>query len=244
MQPQTRPLEICFVVFCSTFCTFGCTSLMAPGTNNRGNMAGGTAYTQDAANNESPRGARRGLFGLSSASEASEMPLNTFESSGTQENLAFNETKRRKLPDEEVERRRIRISKTAELVLVEGNKYRTTLQAKHVFQAVLRSLSQSYLLERVDKRNMTLNTDWDKFFIEGRLFRNRFIVSVFAIGPKRTEVSIRNHLEYFSGNAGNSSLQHEGAWLPSPDITDEVTRLVDSVNGQLIPTARRNSYAR
>jgi hypothetical protein len=85
----------------------------------------------------------------------------------------------------------------------------------------------------VDRRNLSLQTDWDKFFIDGRLFRNRFVVSVFPIGPRQTEVLIRNNLEYFSGAAGQSGSQADGDWLPSPDVTDEVAKLVDGVNLQI-----------
>lgn len=122
---------------------------------------------------------------------------------------------------------------SGELVKVEGNTWRTALPATRVFSLLGRSLSQNYILSRVDRRNLSLQTDWDKFFIDGRLFRNRFVVSVFPVGPRQTEVLIRNTLEYFSGAAGQPGSQTDGDWLPSPDITDEVAKLVDNVNLQI-----------
>ena len=87
---------------------------------------------------------------------------------------------------------------------------------------------------------MTLQTDWDKFFIDGRLFRNRIHVSVFPVGPKQTEVVIRNSLEYFSGVSESvADTGSEGHWLPSPDITNEVANLVKNTRIQLQNTARR-----
>ena len=121
----------------------------------------------------------------------------------------------------------------SDLVKIEGNTWRTAVPATRVFSLIGRALSQTYLVSRVDRRNLTVQTEWDKFFIDGRLFRNRVVVSVFPVGPRQTEVVIRNNLEYFSGTPGRPEDMSESAWLPSPDITDEVVRLVDSVNVQI-----------
>ncbi len=130
-------------------------------------------------------------------------------------------------------RTRSPLARGAELVNVEGNTWRTTAPATRVFSLAGRALSQTYVLSRVDRRNLTLQTDWDKFFIDGRLFRNRLVVTVFPVGPRQTEVVIRNALEYQGAVAGRDTEASEGAWLPSPDITDEVERFVDAVNIQM-----------
>jgi|GEM_PF-647461 len=127
--------------------------------------------------------------------------------------------------------------RSGELQKVEGNTWRTSVPATRLFSLLGRSLSHNYLLSRVDRRNLTVHTEWDKFFIDGRLFRNRLIVSVFPVSARQSEVVIRNNLEYFSGSPGKSEDMGESAWLPSPDITDEVTRLVDSVNQQILNAA-------
>jgi hypothetical protein len=175
--------------------------------------------------------AKRGLFGLSDSQGApadassSTSALPSFPSLGapltTRSAHARDTNSPRSLPS------------TGGLVKVEGNSWRTGLPATRVFALLGRSLSQAYILTRVDRRNLSLQTDWDKFFIDGRLFRNRFVVSVFPIGPRQTEVLIRNNLEYFSGAAGQSGSQADGDWLPSPDVTDEVAKLVDGVNLQI-----------
>jgi hypothetical protein len=120
-----------------------------------------------------------------------------------------------------------------DLIKVEGNIWRTAIPATRAFAHISRALSQTYLLSRVDRRNLSLQTDWDKFFIDGRLFRNRLVISVFPVGARQTEVILRNNLEYFSGQPGRPEDMSESAWLPSPDITDEVARLVDAVNLQI-----------
>lgn len=119
-----------------------------------------------------------------------------------------------------------------ELFKIEGNVWRTSLSAAQTFSMLARVISQNYILAHTDKRNLNLQSDWDKFFIDGRLFRNRISVSVFPVGPRQTEVVVKNSLEYYSGQHGQGDVAGAHAWLPSPDITDEVSRIVDAVNRQ------------
>lgn len=120
-----------------------------------------------------------------------------------------------------------------ELTHVDGNVWRTNVDAVQVFSMLSRSLSQNYLLTSVDRKNLSLNTDWDKFFIDGRLFRNRLSISVFPVGSRQTEVVVKNTVEYFSGNPNKPDQMSAANWLPSPDLTDEVSRVVDSLNKQI-----------
>lgn len=115
---------------------------------------------------------------------------------------------------------------------VDGNVWRTGLDAVNTFQLVSRIISQNYIVVTSDRRGMALNTDWDKFFIEGRLFRNRISLTVFPVGPRQTEIVIKNTVEYYSGNPNKPEEAMVSQWLPSPDVTDEVARIVDATNKQ------------
>jgi hypothetical protein len=93
-----------------------------------------------------------------------------------------------------------------------------------------RIISQSYIISAVDRKNMNIQTEWDKFFIDGRLFRNRINITVFPVGNRMTEVVIKNAVEYYSGSVEKQ--EQNMAWLPSPDLTDEVNRLVLNTDKQ------------
>jgi hypothetical protein len=115
-----------------------------------------------------------------------------------------------------------------QMVFVNGNTWRTQAPPDMIYGIMARLLSQSYIMNGTDRKNFALQTDWDKFFIEGRLFRNRMSVMVFPVGPRQTEIVIKNTVEYYTGSAGK---KEEGElWLPSPDVTDEVVKLVDNTN--------------
>lgn len=120
---------------------------------------------------------------------------------------------------------------TLSLSHVEGNTWRTSAHPAMVFGIMSRLLSQNYIITSMDRKNFNLQTDWDKFFIDGRLFRNRINIMVFPVGPRQTEVVVKNIVEYYTGNP-NNKLEENTAWLPSPDITDEINKLVENTNRQ------------
>jgi hypothetical protein len=114
---------------------------------------------------------------------------------------------------------------------VEGNTWRTSAHPAMVFGIMSRLLSQNYIINSMDRKNFNTQTDWDKFFIDGRLFRNRISIMVFPVGPRQTEVVVKNIVEYYTGSL-NTKLEENSAWLPSPDITDEINKLVENTNRQ------------
>lgn len=114
---------------------------------------------------------------------------------------------------------------------IEGNTWRTQAHPALVFGIISRILSQNYIINSMDRRNFNLQTDWDKFFIDGRLFRNRINVMIFPVGPRQTEVVLKNVVEYYTGSPA-SKMEDNSSWLPSPDLTDEINKLIDSTNRQ------------
>lgn len=120
---------------------------------------------------------------------------------------------------------------TLSLAQIDGNTWRTSAHPAMVFGIMSRLLSQSYIISSMDRKNFNIQTDWDKFFIDGRLFRNRISIMVFPVGPRQTEVIVKNIVEYFTGSP-NAMKDDNNTWLPSPDITDEIKKLVDNTNRQ------------
>jgi hypothetical protein len=125
------------------------------------------------------------------------------------------------------------------LTRIEGNTWRTLAHPAIIFRIMFRLLSQNYVITSLDKKNFTLQTDWDKFFIDGRLFRNRMSVMVFPVGSRQTEVVVKNIVEYF---AGNSTKDEIITWLPTPDITDEIQKLVEQTNKQTALVTHQNKF--
>lgn len=115
---------------------------------------------------------------------------------------------------------------------VSSSAWRCKVPADQLFPLVARHLSGSYILAKTDAGSRTIVTEWDKFFIGSRLFRNKISINLFPVSPLETELLIMNKLEYFQQNSERQAFG-ESDWIPTQDITNERAQLVESLSQQL-----------
>lgn len=124
---------------------------------------------------------------------------------------------------------------------VSENSWRSRIPAASLYPLVLRQLSGSYIILANDARSMSIQTDWDKFFVGGRLFRNRLSVSLFPISTVESELVVMNKVEYFRSPEERSGMG-EADWIPTQDVTNEKVELIESLSR--IAQAMRVAQAR
>ncbi|NBW81049.1 hypothetical protein EBR21_04775 [bacterium] len=117
---------------------------------------------------------------------------------------------------------------------LDRNTWRVATPAGQLFQTVARILSQSYIISQADRHALSLSTDWDKFFIDGRLFRNRISVNVFPLSTRSADLVIKNSIEYYAQNGKNTDDNNPTQWLPTQDVTDELDRVLEKTQNQLL----------
>lgn len=117
---------------------------------------------------------------------------------------------------------------------LDKNTWRVATTAGHLFQTIARILSQTYIIAQADRHALSLSTDWDKFFIDGRLFRNRISINVFPHSARSADLIIKNNIEYYVQNAQKIDENSPTQWLPTQDVTDEVDRVLEKTQTQLI----------
>jgi hypothetical protein len=106
------------------------------------------------------------------------------------------------------------------------NVWRLNKPLQNIYYKALRMLSQDYIVTQANKESLTIQTDWDTFFLEGRLMRNRLSLTFYPLSPKQTEVQITNFVEYQK----ESTLPGANVgWIPGPDVTTEVDRLLSAL---------------
>lgn len=110
--------------------------------------------------------------------------------------------------------------------------WRTRIPARDLYPLLQRTVSQSYIIRHQDPRSLSIQTEWDKFFIGGRLFRNRMSLNLFQVGPGLIELVVNNKVEYFR-DAGHDASGQENSWIPTQDITNEKQKLIENLNTSL-----------
>lgn len=131
------------------------------------------------------------------------------------------------------------LSREISMKRVDENVWRTNMSAAVAFRTVTRVLSQNYVLQKVDKAGLTVSTEWDKFMVEKRMFRNRVTATVFPVSARSTEIVIKNDVQYYEGE--KSANMNQAHWLPTADITDEVSRIVGVIGKQGSQLAQSSS---
>ncbi len=104
---------------------------------------------------------------------------------------------------------------------VDAQTWRIASHSGEVFDDILKTLSQQYIVQQVDKKNLSIVTDWDKFSVRGKMFRNRMSFRLFH-RISFTEVIIKNQVEQLQELGPNQI-----TWVPTPDITTEVQRVLN-----------------
>lgn len=119
---------------------------------------------------------------------------------------------------------------------LDRNTWRVATHAAHLFQTVSRILSQTYIISKADRQTLSLSTEWDKFFIDGRLFRNRISINVFPFNQRSADLVIKNNIEYYTQTAQKIDDNDPTQWLPTQDITDELDRILEKTQKQIMAT--------
>ena len=82
--------------------------------------------------------------------------------------------------------------------------------------AVRRVLAGHYTFPPGSVQGYQMHTEWDRFYLDGRLFRNRIAADFFPGNrPGTTDVVLKNAVE----------AREDGGWFPCPDFTDELERV-------------------
>lgn len=117
---------------------------------------------------------------------------------------------------------------------LDRNTWRVAAAAGPLFHTIARILSQTYIISQADRHALSISTEWDKFFIDGRLFRNRISVNVFPHAARSADLVIKNNIEYYVQSAEKIDENNPTQWLPTQDVTDELDRVLEKTQNQLM----------
>lgn len=117
---------------------------------------------------------------------------------------------------------------------LDKNTWRVATSAPMLFQTIAKILSQTYIIAKTDRQTLSLSTEWDKFFVDGRLFRNRVSINVFPLNQRNADLVIKNNIEYYTQTALQVDENSPTQWLPTQDITDELERILEKTQKQLV----------
>jgi|LauGreDrversion4_2_1035121.scaffolds.fasta_scaffold03647_1 hypothetical protein len=111
---------------------------------------------------------------------------------------------------------------------LDGQTYRLHVAEREVWDAVLSVLMRNYSPLIADKNQGIFATDWDSYFLNGVVYRNKISLRVAKGGPGVTDMVIHNSVEQLRDGPQSVS-GATGPWLPSADPADEIGRIVKNM---------------
>lgn len=130
------------------------------------------------------------------------------------------------LPTKEVLSRQ---NKQAKVFPLGQHVFRFRVRHDVVWNAVIDVLLRNYNLNIVDERNGVITTEWDSFFVNKDIYRNKVSIRIVKVGYQHSQLSIFNNVEVLRNGTHANVAALTPVWLPSQDSAGEGARIIRSI---------------
>ncbi len=114
----------------------------------------------------------------------------------------------------------------ASIYALDKQTFRFALKEAEVWDAALNVLLRNYNVTLVDRNSGIITTEWDSFYLNNEVFRNR--VSLRIGKSNAVDVMIHNNVEKLK-DASQVAGTVGAVWLPADDPANEVGRLIQNM---------------
>jgi hypothetical protein len=117
----------------------------------------------------------------------------------------------------------------ASIYAVDKQTFRFLVGDAEVWESALSVLMRNYNLTIVDKASGVITTEWDSYYLNSAVYRNKVSLRVAKTGRGQVEVTVHNNVERLK-DASQAAQGTVGAvWLPAEDLANEVARIVQNM---------------
>jgi len=116
----------------------------------------------------------------------------------------------------------------ASIYALDKQTYRFALKEPEVWDAALNVLLRNYNVTIVDRNSGIVTTEWDSFYLNKEVFRNRVSIRIGKSQAGAVDVMIHNNVEKLK-DASQAAGTVGAVWLPADDPANEIGRLVQNM---------------
>ncbi len=103
--------------------------------------------------------------------------------------------------------------------------FRLLMSYDKVWETSVDVLLHNYNLQIVDRASGILTTEWDSYYLDGKVNRNKVSLRLKRSGPNTVDLIVHNNVEVLSRTEGGVS----EVWLPSDRFKPEIGRIVQNL---------------
>ena len=116
----------------------------------------------------------------------------------------------------------------ASIYAVDKRTFRFVLKEADVWDSALNVLLRNYNVNIVDRKTGIITTEWDSFYLNNAVFRNKVSIRISRTNYNNTDVTIHNNVERLR-DAAQAAGAVGAVWLPAEDEAGEVARIVQNM---------------
>jgi hypothetical protein len=112
------------------------------------------------------------------------------------------------------------------IFVVDQGTFRFQLGYDRVWEATMDVLLRNYNLAIADRNNGLITTEWDSYYLDGKVHRNKVSMRLKRLGGSLVEVTVFNNVEMLSKlpNGGITEI-----WLPTDKNKPEIGRIIQNM---------------
>jgi len=103
--------------------------------------------------------------------------------------------------------------------------FRVPMSYERAWDTMVDVLLRNYNLQIVDKNSGILTTEWDSYYLDGKVHRNKVSLRLKKIGNQGIDLTVHNNVEILSRVQDGVS----EVWLPSDRNKPEIARIVQNL---------------
>lgn len=118
-----------------------------------------------------------------------------------------------------------RLKQNVNIYAVDARTFRFRLKEGQVWDSALSVLMRNYNINIVDRSSGVITTEWDSFYLDEKVLRNKISMFIKRLSWNSVDVIIYNNVELLQ----NSSQVGTSVWLPAQDDAKEIGRIVQNM---------------
>jgi len=114
-------------------------------------------------------------------------------------------------------------------VAIDEQSFRVLLRDEQVWNAAIEVLMRNYNLTTIDRASGLVTTEWDSFYLNQSVYRNKVSLRVTRLSYGSCQLSIVNNVEVLRDGSAAAAGTIGPIWLPSRDEAQEARRIVRNI---------------
>ena len=141
----------------------------------------------------------------------------------------FDHRNELKVSKEEVSRQNQKNLRQSTIYPVDSQTFNILIPNEDVWNAAINVLMRNYNLTIVDKQNGVITTEWDSFYLDRQVFRNKISLRITPFNYRHSKLMIINNIETLQESSSAGTGAFGSVWVPSQDVAGESARIVKGI---------------